>query len=449
MKTLSQHHGRTYLSALILLCLSAAVTSGQTGGSYSLSRSTVAGGGGSSTNGNLRVDGTIGQPGAGSSSADRFAVAGGFWPTAVTDGGPVCSYTLSPASAMVPAGGGSGSFAVQTQGNCSWTATTIESWMTLTGTPGTGTGTVSYAAAANPATTPRTGIITVADKTFTITQAGSCSFSLSPTRQSFTPLAGSGRVQVTAGDGCNWSVTTDVNFISFSPGGGSGQGSVDYLVAANPNPVARRGVILIAGQGLTVLQGAQFSDVPQSHSFFEFIGKLSAAGITAGCGNGNYCPDNPVTREQMAAFIIRALGVFNPSTDVPQRFADVPKFINNDPTQPHPFYGFIDQMGARRITSGCGGGNYCPGSSVTREQMAAFIIKALGVFNPSTDVPQRFADVPKFINNDPNQPNPFYGFIDQMGARGITSGCGGGNYCPGGTVTRGQMAVFLVKAFGL
>ena len=54
---------------------------------------------------------------------------------------------------------------------------------------------------------------------------------------------------------------------------------------------------------------ATFNDVPTGHPFFQFVEALVASGITAGCGNGNYCPDNPVTRGQMAVFIAKALGL--------------------------------------------------------------------------------------------------------------------------------------------
>jgi S-layer homology domain len=160
---------------------------------------------------------------------------------------------------------------------------------------------------------------------------------------------------------------------------------------------------------------------------------MAVLGITGGCGGGNYCPGAPVTREQMAAFIIRALGEFSPPFPAGQRFLDVP-FWN-------PFYAFIERMAVLGITGGCGGGNYCPTSPVTREQMAAFIIRALGEFDPPLPPTQRFADVPPT--------SPFYRFIERMAVLGITSGCGGGNYCPADPVTREQMSVFLSTAFGL
>jgi hypothetical protein len=54
---------------------------------------------------------------------------------------------------------------------------------------------------------------------------------------------------------------------------------------------------------------ATFGDVPTSHPYFQFIQALAASGITGGCGGGNYCPDNPVTRGQMAVFLAKALGL--------------------------------------------------------------------------------------------------------------------------------------------
>jgi|GEM_PF-3082408 len=347
----------------------------------------------------------------------------------------VCAYALSPASATLPASGGAGNFLVQTQAGCAWMASSQANWIHLTaGFSGTGVGAVSYSVDANPDAHPRTGTITVADQSFTLTQAGSCSFSLGPaTTQAFTPLGGAGRINLTSTDGCHWTATADAAFISLSTGGGSGTGSVDFLVAPNPETVARRATISIGGQRFSVLQGAKFSDVPPSHPYYDFINKLSASGITNGCGYGNYCPEASVTREQMAIFIERSLGQFNPPTPATPRFTDVPPSRGG--------YAFIDDFAKRGITAGCGGGNFCPDQEVTRGPMAAFLMRALGVFNPNTAVPQRFFDVPPS--------NPFYGFIEELAVREITKGCGGGNYCPDQVVNRGQMAVFLVRAFGL
>ena len=137
----------------------------------------------------------------------------------------------------------------------------------------------------------------------------------------------------------------------------------------------------------------------------------------------------------MAAFIIRSLGEFDPPTPASQRFPDV--------LPSNPFYAFIERMAVLQITSGCGGGNYCPTNTVLRDQMAAFIIRGIGEFNPPPPPNQQFQDV--FPSNT------FYNFIDRMAALGITNGCSTMPplYCPGDPVNRGQMAKFLVKAFNL
>ncbi|HXU40249.1 MAG TPA: DUF1800 family protein [Blastocatellia bacterium] len=176
-----------------------------------------------------------------------------------------------------------------------------------------------------------------------------------------------------------------------------------------------------------------FSDVATNNPFYTEISNIAYRQITVGCGGGNYCPNDAVTRAQMATFIVRSLGEFDPPTPAQQRFTDVPPS--------NPFYAFIDRLAALGITVGCGGGNFCPDDFVTRGQMAAFIIRGVGIFDPPTPSSQRFTDVAP--------DNLFYAFIDQMALRGITAGCGATTYCPNDFVTRAQMAAFLVRGFGL
>lgn len=71
---------------------------------------------------------------------------------------------------------------------------------------------------------------------------------------------------------------------------GSGNGTVSYSVEPNPAPTIRNGTVTVAGQTFTVYQGISFLDVPSNNPFYNEIGKLSARGVTLGCGNGNYCP---------------------------------------------------------------------------------------------------------------------------------------------------------------
>jgi hypothetical protein len=135
----------------------------------------------------------------------------------------------------------------------------------------------------------------------------------------------------------------------------------------------------------------------------------------------------------MAVFVEKAIGVLNPPAPPFQRFTDV------NPT--HFAYAFIEDCDQRGIITACAPELFCPDSLVTRADMAVFIERALGVFNPPAPPFQRFNDVPPS--------HPAYAFIDDFARRGITAGCGGGNYCPNSSITRGQMAVFLVRAFGL
>jgi hypothetical protein len=264
---------------------------------------------------------------------------------------------------------------------------------------------------------------------------GACSATISPSNQSYNPSVGTGSFSVTADGTCNWNATSNAPWITITGGSGTGNGSVTYSVGANVGSSVRNGTISVGGQTFTVYQGQSFSDVPLTSMFYNEIGKLSARGVTVGCGNGQFCPNDPVTREQMAAFIVRALGEFNPPTPPTQRFTDV--------APGNPFYNFIDRLAALNITVGCGGGNYCPSSMVLREQMAAFLVRALGETNPPNPPFQRFNDVPST--------NQFYNFVDRMAVLNITQGCSSvpPMYCPATAVTREQMAAFLVRAFNL
>jgi hypothetical protein len=260
--------------------------------------------------------------------------------------------------------------------------------------------------------------------------------SLSKTSQSFAANGGGDSFMVTTTNA--WTaVSNNPDFITVTAPVESvnGADNVSYTVANHTGTNRRSGTITVAGETFTIQQGAMFNDVTESHPFYTEISKLSAAGVTQGCGSGNFCSDAFVTREQMAAFLSRALGAFNPPSPAAQRF--------NDVLPDNPFYAFIEEIAARGITLGCGGGNYCPSATVTREQMAAFIIRALHApgYMPPPPATQRFADVPSS--------NPFYAHIEELALRGITLGCGAGNYCPQAFVTRAQMAAFLARAFAL
>ena len=204
-------------------------------------------------------------------------------------------------------------------------------------------------------------------------------------------------------------------------------GSVDDLLVINPD--GRYGIALRRF-------AADFLDVTSANPFYTDIMIVDRAGITAGCGGGNYCPGAPVSRAQMAVFLLKAEhGFFQVPPPCTGVFADV--------ACPGGFaVDWIEQLAAEGITGGCGGGNYCPDAAVTRAQMSAFLLKAQHgssyVPPPCTGV---FGDVPCG--------SPFADWIEQLFHESITSGCGGNDYCPNSPNTRAQMAVFVAKTFGL
>ena len=181
-----------------------------------------------------------------------------------------------------------------------------------------------------------------------------------------------------------------------------------------------------------------FSDVPVDYWSYQFIGRLYDAGITSGCNATPlmYCPNAPVTRAEMAIFLLRAKhgSSYTPPAAVGNVFGDVPAS--------HWAAAWIEQLYAEGITVGCGDGGFCPETTVTRDQMAIFLLRAEhgDAYVPPT-MTGVFTDVPVgYWAGD---------WIEQLYLEGITGGCSTGLYCPTKTVTRDQMAVFLVRAFNL
>jgi S-layer family protein len=182
--------------------------------------------------------------------------------------------------------------------------------------------------------------------------------------------------------------------------------------------------------------GASFGDVPTSNPFYRFIETLLHHNVTGGCGGTAYCPSTNTSREQMAVFVLVAregAGYVPPACTTPV-FNDVPASSG--------FCRWIEELARRAVVSGCGGGNYCPTSDVTREQMSIFVLRTLDpALSPPACVTPVFADVPAS--------SPFCRWIEELARRSIVTGCGGGNYCPFSPVTREQMGVFISVTFGL
>lgn len=165
------------------------------------------------------------------------------------------------------------------------------------------------------------------------------------------------------------------------------------------------------------------------------IEAVAEAGITVGCdpdAPALFCPAAPVTRGQMATFLHRALDLAPGSID---RFTDDDGSVHESA---------IDALAGAGITQGCDIANadhFCPDDSVTRGQMAAFLVRALGYTDDGGG--------DRFVDDDGST---FEADIDRLAVAGVTQGCNpptNDRFCPADLVTRGQMATFLARALDL
>jgi len=206
------------------------------------------------------------------------------------------------------------------------------------------------------------------------------------------------------------------------------------------------------------VENATFDDVPATYTFWSYVEAIYRAGLTSGCAASPllYCPNASVTRAQMAKFLCLAAAKTPLDSAVPT-FADVPNTLWA--------YGYVERLadaaswGGTPPTSGCrmvGTAKYfCPFDPVTREQMAKFLCLATRR-SPMPSCSGKFCDVPsrdtfcpfvERLTDDPSWP----------GGVPVASGCACPLgyapackcYCPGSPATRGQMAKFLVLAFGI
>jgi SpoIID/LytB domain protein len=158
---------------------------------------------------------------------------------------------------------------------------------------------------------------------------------------------------------------------------------------------------------------------------------IAAAGITIGCNppdNDRYCPDQSVTRGQMAAFLRRYLEIPASAGDA---FGDDGNSI---------FHDDINALAAAGIAFGCDANRYCPDAPLRREEMAEFLVRAFGYDDPG----------PGDLFDDDNT-SQFQISIDALRTAGITKGCDLTNprrFCPTEPMTRAQMASFLARAIG-
>jgi hypothetical protein len=164
-----------------------------------------------------------------------------------------------------------------------------------------------------------------------------------------------------------------------------------------------------------------FSDIGDS-AFVNEIIWMADQGITRGCTATRFCPRGRVTRGQMASFMARAFDLPAASRDY---FGDDEGLSHEDS---------INRLAKAGITTGCSETEFCPGGLVSRGQMASFLDRAIGLPAAGGD---HFSD---------DDGTAHEGAINRIAEAGIITGCTPTRFCPGGVVTRQQMAAFLYRA---
>ncbi|MBI4905785.1 MAG: S-layer homology domain-containing protein [Acidobacteria bacterium] len=269
-----------------------------------------------------------------------------------------CTFTVTGPAATLPSAGASYSIAVSTQAGCEWSAITTGGWISLSGaTAGTGSGSVNFAATANFSTSPRIGHITVAGQWLPLLQKpvqATTQFTDIPASDSFFDY---------------------VNFLSLNQITNGCASPTLYCPGDTMTRAEMAAFVIRAlyGENFSFTRTPYFTDVPSTHSRFSYVQKMRDLGITTGCGTGLYCPDGPLTREQMAVFIVRArLGITSTETfpfPSAQFFSDVPGT--------NGYFSYIQKLKELGITTGCSATAYCGTDPNTRGQMAVFVARGL------------------------------------------------------------------------
>ena len=250
-----------------------------------------------------------------------------------------------------------------------------------------------------------------------------------------------------------------------------------------------------------------FFDAPPSSLYRAPAETLARLDISAGCGAGNFCVAKSLTRAQASVWLLRAMhgGAYEPPPATGAVFPDVPADAFAA--------AWIEELATEGVTSGCGAEGFCPDAATTRAQLAVWLLRAKHgpAYAPPPATGTVFADVPidafaaawieelaaegitrmrrrYFLSrrqgaaarrrDDPRQlavwllrakhgpayaprPRPARSsatcrsdafaaaWIEELAAEGITTGCGGGNFCPSESTTRGQAAALLVRTFEL
>ena len=204
------------------------------------------------------------------------------------EGRTPCTFAIAPETQSFNANGGSGEVAVSAGETCAWTAAANDSWLKVSsGASGRGNGSVHYDVAANTATTSRTGTLTIAGRTFTVTESGKnepvqCTYSVAPV--TFAPCMAHGTLlaTLTTQNACTWTAEPDASWLTVSTSHGTGTATV--TVGYTDNYAAPRdGIVKLRWPTATAGQNVHVSQAGCSYG----VSKTAIAFLAAG-GSGSF-----------------------------------------------------------------------------------------------------------------------------------------------------------------
>lgn len=257
----------------------------------------------------------------------------------------------APASLQsFPQGGGNGTIGVGS--GCPWNASKSVPWVSFLNSPlGVGEGTMNFTVGANSSAEPRTGAVYIAGNWIHLIQKGS---NLTPPFND-VPLTDPfvDHIRIIKAN----NVTSGCTAVNYCPGDVTTRAQMAVFIIRS----------LLGTDEFSFPASPYFRDVASNHPQFKWIQKMRQLGITSGCNLVDYCPDQPVTRGQMAVFLVRAKFGDNFSHPSTPYFTDVPAN--------HMFFRYVQKLRQFGVTSGCSPTQYCVDAPNTRGQMAVFLTR--------------------------------------------------------------------------
>ena len=271
-------------------------------------------------------------------------------------GGQACTVTVSPGTVVFDSNGGtSGTLsAVPSPFNCAFSASSNANWVSVPNTDFGGASNIVVTVPANLFGATRYATVLVAGQYVNVVQWGTA--------------------PVVSDAGVSGFPTAVTDMIGYGFSSGCSATPLDYC-PQDAITRAQAAVLLVravyGSDNFSYSTTPHFNDVDASSFGFQWVQKLFELGITTGCGDGNFCPDETLPRDQAAVMLVRArLGANTPFTSPPSPyFADVPSSYWAFP--------YIQRLRLEYITSGCSPGNFCPAQAISRADLAAFIMRGL------------------------------------------------------------------------